>query len=113
MSDSAIGGHGAYLHTVDLLTGGALQELPGGAEDELLETGEVVGVATLVESEGGLVLVTEADAALSLVPTVPRHRVPTDQIPSTTTRDSTSDSSRRSVVDLIGSDRLRDDGASV
>ena len=86
VTDGPRGWHGPHLDPVDLLAGGALEELPGRAVDELLETEAVVGVATLGQSQGGLVIVSQTDGALISVSSSsspPGHGVGTDQITST------------------------------
>ena len=85
VADGAGGRHGPRLDAVHLLAGRALEELPGRAVDELLETEAVVGVATLGQSQGGLVIVSQTDGALITVSSSspPGHGVGTDQITST------------------------------
>ena len=85
VADGAGGRHGPRLDAVHLLAGRALEELPGRAVDELLETEAVVGVATLGQSQGGLVIVSQTDGALISVSSsssTPGHGVGTDQITS-------------------------------
>ena len=85
VADGAGGRHGPRLDAVHLLAGRALEELPGRAVDELLETEAVVGVATLGQSQGGLVIVSQTDGALISVSSSsspPGHGVGTDQITS-------------------------------
>ena len=84
VADGPGGWHGPHLHTVDLLAGWALEELPGRAVDELLETGAVVGVAALGEAQGGSVVISQADGAL-LLDSSPGHGVGTDQVTSNST----------------------------
>lgn len=84
VADGARGWHGARLHAVHLLAGRALEELPGRAVDELLETGAVVGVAALGQGQGARVIVSQADGALISVSSTssPGQGVGTDQVTS-------------------------------
>ena len=81
VADGAGGRHGPRLDAVHLLAGRALEELPGRAVDELLETEAVVGVATLGQSQGGRVMILQADGALVSL-SRPGHGVGADQITS-------------------------------
>ena len=85
VADGPRGWHRPHLDPVDLLAGGALEELPGRAVDELLETGAVVGVAALGESQGGPVIVSQADGTLLSTSSTsgPGHGVGADQVTST------------------------------
>ena len=87
VADGPRGWHGTRLDPVHLLAGRALEELPGRAVDELLETGAVVGVAALGEGQRGPVMISQADVALVSVSTSstssPGNGVGADQITST------------------------------
>ena len=88
VADAPRGGHGPRLHSVHLLTRGALQELPGRAVDQLAETVSVVSVATLGQRQRGLVLLSQTDVALLPLPAVssptsPGHGVRANQVAST------------------------------
>ena len=83
VGDGAGGGHVAAPLPVHPLALGALDVGAGGAAQESLEAGAVVGVAAARQAEGGGVLLHEADGALLLrVPAGPGHRVGGDEVPA-------------------------------
>ena len=96
VADGPRGRHGARLDSVDLLASWALEELSGRAVDELLETGSVVGVAALGESQRAPVLVCQTDVALLTVSittttsTSPGHSVGADQVTSSSCKTGSS-----------------------
>ena len=83
VGDGAGGGHVAAPLPVHPLALGALDVGAGGAAQESLEAGAVVGVAAARQAEGGGVLLHEADGALLLrVAAGPGHRVGGDEVPA-------------------------------
>ena len=80
VGDPARARHGPRLDAVHLLAGRALDECLAGVVDEGLKAGPVVGVATLGQTEGGVVLLTQTNTAIIRALPVPGDSVEIDEV---------------------------------
>ena len=80
VGDPARARHGPRLDAVHLLAGRALDERLAGVVEEGLKAGPVVGVATLGQAEGGVVLLAQTNTAIIRALPVPGDSVEIDEV---------------------------------